>query len=335
MASKDNRSVAEIGEETINLAEDPNVMIQQGLQKIPIPALGASRFNRDGCYISHAHCINLARDINGGLGFADYQYDCIDAHDPDQYPDDMLAVSRHVGARPCDEKPFWYTKHSQEKTFGSIDRKVKVIVKESFPHTRNRFTLMRRCQFPELRKDCKHAAIMFVGTNDMEKNQKQHWVKGPPGFLLQFEPKWSYRTGSNVEFYKWLVPESYDATEQKWFLSAWSAPNVNCDDLEELFESLCHGHCNLPGRTTSLLQISDTHFHSVMSRGVILEAMMYQLQIGASLPTSSDQDVVDRAAAAYLEIDHSIICEGFVEIGVAADLFGSEDIQQVVDRTDA
>jgi len=43
---------------------------------------------------------------------------------------------------------------------------------------------------------------------------------------LQFGPKGSYRSNSNVDFYKWLVPEAACVEEETLYLSDWFAPNV-------------------------------------------------------------------------------------------------------------
>ena len=228
----------------------------------------------------------------------------------------------------CDEKPLWYTSASLSKTLNFTGRKAKTSVNECVPQTRKRFTMKTRTQWPKRRKDRRHAAILIKGSDDMNRNQKQHDLTCSEGFYLQFGPKGSYRNNSNVDFYRWLVQQSAGPDDDTLYISDWFKPNISNSELDDLIFGLGHGHMNLPGHVTGVLQVNDTHLHYILSvlykRREIHDAM-YQLQMGSPVPAFTDQEVINRAIAAYLDVDHDKICDGFVEVGIAADLFGSDD----------
>jgi hypothetical protein len=54
-------------------------------------------------------------------------------------------------------------------------------------------------------------------------------------------------------------------------------------------------------------------------------SVLQQLQAGASLPTATTQTVINRSAAACLDCDLDAPCFGFVQVGIAANLFGNDD----------
>ena len=100
-----------------------------------------------------------------------------------------------------DEKPLWYTTADQERTLNFVGTKRKACVRENVPHTRKRLTFKSRCQYPTRLNDNKHGAILIKGSENLDRNQLQHQLDAPSGFLLQFAPKASYRLNQNLEYY--------------------------------------------------------------------------------------------------------------------------------------
>ena len=169
---------------------------------------------------------------------------------------------------------------------------------------------------------------LVTGSDDPLKNKLQYGLSAPDGFKVQFGPKGSYRSNSNIAFYDWVVPEKTSDEDQTLYITDWFAPNVGNDELDDIFFDRGHGHLNLPGCVTGFLQVPDTHLHFKLSRRYkrreVIDAM-HQLHMGTALPTSSTQAVIDRAAASFLDIDHNVVSDGFIENGIAADLFGGDD----------
>ena len=104
-----------------------------------------------------------------------------------------------------DEKPLWVTTAGAAKTLAwKIKR--KTTVNENVHGTRERFTAKTLVEWPRphARAMGKRLAVMFKGVGTRLREE----LVVPPGVLLQFGPKGSYRSEQNVEYYKWLVEPS-------------------------------------------------------------------------------------------------------------------------------
>ena len=95
-------------------------------------------------------------------------------------------------------------------------------------------------------------------------------------------------------YYRWIVPDADGPDTETLYISDWYSCNVNQPELEHIFIDRGHGHINLPGLVTWLLQVNDVILHFVLSRKYkrreVLSAMQ-QLQMGVTLPTSTAQEV--------------------------------------------
>lgn len=103
-----------------------------------------------------------------------------------------------------DEKPLWVTTAATVKTLGRKCR--KTAVRENFHGTRERFTAKTLVEWPkpEARAMGRRLAVLFKGVGTRLREE----LVVPPGVLLQFGPKGSYRAEQNLEYYKWLVEPS-------------------------------------------------------------------------------------------------------------------------------
>ena len=105
----------------------------------------------------------------------------------------------------------------------------------------------------------------------------------------------------------------------------WFAPNLN-EDLDDIIEGRGHGCLRIPGCVTGHVQVPDTHLHGPLSAKVKKrELLANAIQLRRSprkLPCTDRQTMVDRADAAFDECNHDRVSQGFVEVGIASDLFG-------------
>ena len=101
-----------------------------------------------------------------------------------------------------DEKPLWVTTAAAAKTLASRIKR-KTTVNENVHGTRERFTAKTLVEWPRphARAMGKRLAVMFKGVGTRLREE----LVTPPGVLLQFGPKGSYRSEQNLEYYKWLV----------------------------------------------------------------------------------------------------------------------------------
>ena len=104
-----------------------------------------------------------------------------------------------------DEKPLWVTTAAAAKTLASRIKR-KTTVNENVHGTRERFTAKTLVEWPRphARAMGKRLAVMFKGVGTRLREE----LVTPPGVLLQFSPKGSYRSEQNLEYYKWLVEPS-------------------------------------------------------------------------------------------------------------------------------
>ena len=227
----------------------------------------------------------------------------------------------------CDQKPLWFNNIGALKTLGLRGAK-RVAVKENVAATRMRFTMMTRCAWPKLRtQDSKRYAVMFKADGEDHSTLRRS-LQMPPGVLLQFGPKGSYRLEHTLEFYDWLVPEAESEKECSVYLVDWFAPNLD-EELDDLLENRGHACLRIPGCVTGQVQVPDTHLHGPFSGKVKKREMasnLLQLRRNPKkLPSTDRQTLVDRVEAAWQEVNHDRVSHGFVQVGIASDLFGAHD----------
>lgn len=104
-----------------------------------------------------------------------------------------------------DEKPLWVTTAAAAKSLARRKCR-KTTVNENIHGTRERFTAKTLVEWPRphARAMGKRLAVMFKGVGTRLREE----LVEPPGVLLQFSPKGSYRSEHNLEYYKWLVEHS-------------------------------------------------------------------------------------------------------------------------------
>ena len=142
-------------------------------------------------------------------------------------------------------------------------------------------------------------------------------------------PKGSYRKPNNIEYYEYFTPECTELEDCELHLVDWYVCNVKDKKLDELIEGRGHPILRIPGSVTGLLQVNDTKAHGPYSKNYkdreehdALEALMS----GSSVPPADKNIMMQRAHAAWEDLDHVSISRGFVECGIAGNLFGGDDI---------
>ena len=104
-----------------------------------------------------------------------------------------------------DQTPLWFTASSQEKTL-ALRGSRKVAVKENLPMSRSRFTAMTRCRWPAPPQDGKEIALLFRASGGGVRIREG--LRVPPGVLLQFQEKGSYRLPDVLEYLEWVLDRS-------------------------------------------------------------------------------------------------------------------------------
>ena len=240
---------------------------------------------------------------------------------PALFPDALL------GFADADEKPLWFTASADMGTY-ALRGSAKVAVKENVPMTRARFTAKTLVRWPKRIMDDKQLAIMFKVGDNGTGEQIARSLRVPPGCLLQFAPKGSYREAQNVQYYSWLVDvnESWEKTTC-WLLD-WAGPN-HMPSVHSCFHDRLNAHTMVAPLGTCIVQGSDTHLHGPYSghyKRMETKDAQAQLRLRPhQLPSTSRQTVLDRACASYELCDHQRASNSFVENGIANALDGSED----------
>ena len=134
-----------------------------------------------------------------------------------------------------------------------------------------------------------------------------------------------------MEYYQWIQPPEdvcADPADMTLYLMDWFGPNMDAR-LHDHFTDTNNGHLLYPGWTTDKLQVNDTHGHHGYNQTFKAReksSALHQLRAGAKMPCSSKQTVLDRLISTWDDLNHDRIEKGFIENGIAADLFGSEDV---------
>ena len=197
-----------------------------------------------------------------------------------------------------DQKPLWFTASSQEKTLGFQGAR-KVAVKENVPMTRARFTAMTRCRWPSPPEDEKNLAVLFKAKGG--GGRIREGLRVPPGVLLQFAEKGSYRLANVLEYFEWVMdrsrlavgpymlkrteeglPERFVQVERDASGSVVIARDAGLEPrtpgrrvvylldwfaprldraVDDLIHSAGHVVLRIGGHLTSLVQVEDTHAH--------------------------------------------------------------------------
>ena len=118
---------------------------------------------------------------------------------------DLLEPHGELVFEGMDQKPLWFTASSQERTLAPKGAR-KVAVKENVPMTRARFTAMTRCRWPTPPSDGKELGILFKAAGGGARIRET--LRVPPGVLLQFQEKGSYRLPDVLTYFEWILDRS-------------------------------------------------------------------------------------------------------------------------------
>ena len=226
-----------------------------------------------------------------------------------------------------DEKPMWVTYAANDKTMARrSDKRVQVV--ENIHQAKTRFTVKTRTRWPALPNDNKSISILFRGkTARSLLDENGHPLIAPDGVLLQYGPKGSYRDDTNLDYYRWTLGDKEDMSDDECVLVDRFACNSS-DGFHDLMDEKGRASLDIPGCTTGYLQNNDVTCHGPYAaryKARETEEGTQQLREGRHLPDSSKQTVIDRSHAAWHDLNHAQISRGFIYIGVAGDLFGTQD----------
>ena len=199
---------------------------------------------------------------------------------------------------------------------------VKVCVKDNVSQNRNRFTVKTQTRWSCL-KDSPNKTIAVLFKGKTEKSISDLQV--PQGAKLQYGPKGVVREDTNLDYYNWVLDDPEAMSEDEVVLVDWFAPNL-MPSFDDLMEKKRRAKLAILGCTTGFIQNNDVTCHGPFSsiyKQREKVGSMQQLREGRAIPDTSKQVVLDRACASWAELDHDRISYGFVQIGVANDLFGT------------
>jgi hypothetical protein len=129
-----------------------------------------------------------------------------------------------------DQKPLWCTSASAEKTY-DMRGKAKVAVKENVPLSRSRFTVMTRCAWPDPPSDGKDIAVLFKASGGGVRIRPG--LHPPPGVLLQFQEKGSYRLADVLEYMEWILDRSRMGAAEDEVLHDDNGPPLEDEVLQD------------------------------------------------------------------------------------------------------
>jgi hypothetical protein len=118
---------------------------------------------------------------------------------------DLLEPHGELVFEGMDQKPLWFTASSLERTLALRGAR-KVAVKENVPMTRARFTAMTRCRWPTAPTDGKELGILFKAAGGGSRIREA--LRVPPGVLLQFQERGSYRLSDVLTYFEWVLDRS-------------------------------------------------------------------------------------------------------------------------------
>jgi len=149
----------------------------------------------------------------------------------------------------------------------------------------------------------------------------------PPGVLLQFGPKGSYRLEHTLEFYEWECKPVEDPKDAVLYLHDYYAPNLD-DSMDAFFETKGHVSTEIPPTCTGLLQTCDIRAHGPMERiyqRLEMADAQIQLRRGETMPCTSRSTVMARAISSYEQLNHDKVSLGFLDAAISNDLHGTQD----------
>ena len=171
-------------------------------------------------------------------------------------------------------------------------------------------------------------AVLFRAGSGASGVQMRKRLKVPADTLLQFAPKGSYRLGNMLEYFEWAFAPAPHPRDSLVFVLDWYAVHLD-EEVDKLLHKMGHAVLRIGGGITGDVQVGDTHRHGPYTKAYrereVDDAMRQQSVRPGRLPATSRQSVLDRAVAAWRDLDHSRGRREWVEDGLMGALDGSED----------
>ena len=229
-----------------------------------------------------------------------------------------------------DEKPMMMIQAASKKTIAIKGKRSRVWAKEPHVKTRARFTVKTRVTYPKAPADGKTVSIMFKG----EGSRIAKTLEVPDDALLQWGPFGSFRMDTNRDYYKWIVPKCPGPTRQTLYLADWAGFNINDPDLHNFFDEQGHFFDVMGGCITCRVQPCDLRTHAPFGAAYCAEEVAdgnMALLHGAAVVPAERQDCIDRVMHAWRSLPHAEYALGFLDAGIANDLFGDDDDRMSTD----
>jgi len=174
---------------------------------------------------------------------------------------------------------------------------------------------------------CPPVAVLFRAAGGTGSTMRKR-LRTPDSTLLQFAPKGSYRLENLLEFFKWCFGPAPSPRESIVVVLDWYAVHLD-SAVDDALHAMGHAVLRIGGGVTPDIQVGDTHRHGPYTKAYRdreqEDARRQQLLRPGRMPESSRQTVLDRAVAAWRDLDHSGGRREWVEDGFLGALDGSED----------
>lgn len=150
----------------------------------------------------------------------------------------------------------------------------------------------------------------------------------PDDTLLQFAPKGSYRLTNMLEYFQWAFRPAPHPSQTLVFVLDWYAVHLD-EQIDEMLHKMGHAVLRIGGGITGDVQVGDTHRHGPYTK-VYRDLEQEDAQRSLSLrrgrmPETSRQTVLQRAAWAWRQLDHSGGRAEWIQDGFLNALDGSDD----------
>lgn len=170
-------------------------------------------------------------------------------------------------------------------------------------------------------------AVMFRSASENGERMRQG-LRVPANVLLQFAPRGSYRLDNVDSFLRWAVPPAASPRDAIVVVLDWYKPHLD-SKVAELLHGNNHGLLLIGGGITGDVQVGDTHRHGPYTKRYRErennESNSALRLRPKSMPVSTRQAVLERAADAWADMTHTGLAREWAQNGILNALDGTED----------
>ncbi len=204
------------------------------------------------------------------------------------------------------QKPSWFNNAGLKGTYCQKGSR-KVTTKTDHNATRQRYTVLTFVQsWPSTPDNPPKCAILFKASSDARRLRAA--LHAPPGMLLQFQERGSYRTADVVEALDWALEDAARPQDSVVVLLDWFSAHLS-DSVQQLIRDKGHILLHHGGGVTGAEQVNDTHLHALVQRKMEELETVAQYNQRRDDPSKiarlSRQNVIDIVREMWLSIDHN------------------------------